>query len=118
VSANERQTSRSWLRALGNEDLPDRIDLPEGSYRLDHVFKHDFFAATARYVGTAGQVVVKIGRQAGFCGLPLDWMGRWHANHESGALLDLADVPAVPRFVGRVGAYGFAHEYVAGHPLA
>ena len=118
MSSRKRKTAPASLRALGREPLPERIELATGTYRLDRVFKHDFFAATARYVGETGKVVLKIGRQADFCGLPLGWIGRLHARHESGAYLELADVPAVPRFLGRFGAHGMIHEYVEGHPLA
>jgi hypothetical protein len=112
-----RKAPPACLLALGREAVPARLTLRAGDYRLEQVFKHDFFAATALYAGERGRVVLKIGRKADFLGLPLDWIGRLHAWHESSAYQELADLPAVPQYVDRFGAFGFVHEYVDGHPL-
>ncbi len=113
-----RRTIPACLLALGREPLPRRITLPAGTYALEQVYKHDFFAATARYAGPSGKVVLKIGRKASFLGLPLGWIGRLHAWHESRAYCRLSDLAAVPKFEGRFGDHGFAHAYVDGRPLA
>lgn len=105
------------LLALGRESLPETIELDSGVYRLETVFKHDFFAATSRYVGDNGKVVLKIGRKAWFGIVPLGWIGRWHAAYESAAYQHLDDLDAVPKFLGRYGRHGFIHEYIEGHPL-
>ena len=106
------------LRALGREPLPREITLASGTYQLEQVFKHDFFAATALYAGSAGKVVLKIGRKATFLGIPLGWIGRLHTRHESAAYRKLADLEAVPRFEGLYGRHGFLHQYIEGRPLA
>lgn len=113
----EKRDKPSFLCALGRENLPAQVDLPTGTYALEKLFKHDFFAATALYGGPAGRVIVKIGRKAGLFGLPLGWIGRWLAGHEAACLSELADLAAVPPMAGRVGRHGLAHVYLDGHPL-
>jgi hypothetical protein len=107
----------AFLLALGREPLPERVHVAGDDYVLRQTFKHDFFAATARYEGDRGQIVVKFGRRASFFGLPLNWIGRWHVAHETAAYAALADLPVVPRLVGRLGRDAFAHVFVEGHPL-
>ncbi|NOX58111.1 MAG: hypothetical protein GXP29_04545 [Planctomycetes bacterium] len=107
----------AYLLALGREELPATIDLDAGHFRLEKIFKHDFFAATACYVGENGKVVLKIGRKAWFGIVPLGWIGRCHAAHESAAYKKVGDLESVPRFVERFGKHGFVHAYVEGHPL-
>lgn len=105
------------LKALGREPLPDEIILAAGIYRFVKLFKHDFFAVTALYAGPAGRAVLKFGRTADFFGVPCAWIGKLLTWHESDLYARLQDLPSVPRFLGRVGRYGFAHEYVEGHAL-
>lgn len=112
------RTKPAFLLARGREGLPPRVELPGGSYQLERVFKHDFFAATALYRSPNDRVVLKLGRRASFFGLPLGWIGRWHARHETRLYRALADLPAVPAFAGCYGRDGFAHRYIEGHPLA
>jgi hypothetical protein len=61
--------------------------------------------------------VVKFGRTQGFCGLPMDWLGRFNRDHEETIYRLLAGVRGVPRWAGRVGEIGYAIEYIPGHPL-
>ncbi len=105
------------LRALGRKTLPDTVTLADGSYQLVRLFKHDFFAITALYSRDSNKAVLKVGRMADFLGLPCGWIGRLLAGHEAAAYRRLADLEAVPRFLGRWGKHGFAHAYVEGHPL-
>jgi len=107
----------SWLLALGREGAPEEIVLADERYRLERVFKHDFFAFTALYGGGRRRVVLKIGRKASLCGLPLAWIGRLHAWHESRCFREVQDLEIVPRFTGRWGRHGLTHEFVQGHPL-
>jgi hypothetical protein len=107
----------SWLRALGHEDLPARIQLGDGEYRHLRTFKHDFFAATGLYDGPSGRVVLKLGRTRSFLGLPMAWLGEWAADHETDMYRLAESVPGVPRCFGRLGRTGFAHAFVEGHPL-
>lgn len=106
-----------WLKALGRGTAPAVIELRGHVYRLERVFKHDFFALTACYAGEAGKAVLKIGRRQSLFGLPLSWIGRLHARHEQRVLQELEDLDVVPRFLGAYGKHGFAHEYVEGHDL-
>ncbi len=74
-------------------------------------------AAVTGAAALPARIVLKVGRRASLFGVPLGWIGRWHAAHESACYQALADVAAVPAFVGRYGRHGFAHAYVEGHPL-
>lgn len=114
---HEDRPTPSWLLALGKEPPPPSIELDGGRYDLARIFKHDFFAYTALYQGSRGRVVLKIGRKASLCGLPLSWIGRLHAWHESAVFRAVDDLDIVPRFTGRWGRYGITHEFVEGHPL-
>ncbi len=91
------------------------------TYRLVRVFKHDFFAATALYeaVGQAEipKVVVKTYRTQAFCGLGMEWLGRFSRDHEKAIYAALEGVEGVPRWVGCVGPTGLAIEYIEAAPL-
>ncbi|GMV95706.1 MAG: hypothetical protein AMXMBFR83_00770 [Phycisphaerae bacterium] len=111
------RVKHSWLRALGREDLPSSITLPDGEYRHLRTYKHDFFAATGLYEGPGGKVILKVGRTAGLLGLPMAWLGRLHAAHESRLYRELDGLEGIPRWLGRYGPTGFVHAFVEGHPL-
>jgi hypothetical protein len=103
---------------------PERLEIGGVPYRLVRVFKHDFWAATSLYEAAyAGEgvdfprVVVKFGRKSNFAGLPLRWTGRLIQRHEQAIYERLAGVEGVPRWVGRIGNYGYALEYMEGAPL-
>jgi hypothetical protein len=100
---------------------PETVTVGGASYRLDRVFKHDFFAATCLYeaLGSAEvpKVVVKFGREHGFCGLALAWVGELTLRHEEAIYHALEGVVGVPRWMGRVGEHGYAIEYVDGRPM-
>lgn len=113
----ETRGTPPWLLALGKEAPPETIGLGDAAYRLERVFKHDFFAFTALYQGAHGRVVLKIGRRAPILGIPLSWIGRIHAWHESSVFREVDDLEIVPRFTGRHGRHGITHEYVPGHQL-
>ena len=107
------------LRALGQSDLPKSFILNGIPYQHEKAVKHDFFAATAFYLSSAGErVVLKIGRTQDYAGLPLLWLGRWLCNREIRFYQACQDLPNVPKFLGRVGKTGFVHAYVPGHPLS
>lgn len=105
------------LLALGRESFPAGVEIDAETYALVHALKHDFFAATAVYAGSAGAIVVKFGRRASFLGLPLGWIGRFLAQREARFYRELADLEAVPKFVGTWGDAAFAHAYVEGHAM-
>ncbi|MCK4623930.1 MAG: hypothetical protein KAV00_01370 [Phycisphaerae bacterium] len=97
------------------------------TYRLIRVFKHDFFAATALYEAVRGtgvspvlppaKIVVKTYRTQAFCGLAMEWLGRFSRNHEKAIYAALEGVAGVPRWVGCVGPTGLAIEYIDAAPL-
>lgn len=116
TSPSEKRTP-SWLLALGKVPPPEEIEVQGERYRLGHVFKHDFFAFTARYDGETRSVVLKVGRMASLFGIPLSWIGRLHSWHESAVFEEVQDLELVPRFTGRFGKHGLTHEYIEGHQL-
>ena len=90
-------------------------------YRLVHVFKHDFYAATCLYEATGPadipKIVVKFGRENDFAGLPLSWLSHWHRDRIRAIYEALDGVPGIPRWLGCVGELGFAIEYIESRPL-
>jgi len=117
MSHRRRNTQLFALR----DAPPQHITLGGGPYRLVRVFKHDFFAATCLYQADADalppRVVVKLGRTQPFCGLPMDWYGRWLHNHERDVYAALAGVEGVPRWAGSISPTAFAIEFVEAVPL-
>jgi hypothetical protein len=63
------------------------------------------------------KIVVKIGRVQPFCGIPLDWAGRWLRANEQAAYRLLEGVRGVPRWVAAFGATGYAVQYIDGRAL-
>jgi hypothetical protein len=101
---------------------PREIRLTGATYRLERVFKHDFFAATCLYVTDEREVeyprvVVKFGREQDFLGLPADWLGVWNRRREESIYRRLAGVEGTPKWIGRVGWTGYAIEYLDAVPL-
>ncbi len=102
---------------------PETIEVAGAGYKLVRVFKHDFWAATCLYeldttaCNDIPRVVVKFGRTQAFCGLPLNWYGRWLRSHEEAIYSALSSVEGVPRWVGCIGETGYAIEYIEGKPL-
>lgn len=107
----------AWLRALGSEDLPAQITLREGPCSHLRTYKHDFFAATGLYEGPSGKVILKMGRTRRLFGLPMRWLGRLLADREFDVYQAVADLPGIPKCLGRLGDTGFVHAFVEGHPL-
>ncbi len=121
----------AFLRALGQTEPPNRVFVAGGMYRLERVFKHDSWAATALYqceaAGPDGAelLVCKFNRQESVFGLPLAWLGPVLAAREARFLARLAGtgrVPVVERLVqdghGRQLDHAVAHAFVAGEPLS
>jgi len=103
---------------------PEKLDLPGGRYRLGHVFKHDFFAATCLYelVSESApevipKIVVKFGRSQEFMGLPCAWYAHFMQAHEKAIYHALAGLDGVPRWAGDIGKTAYAIEYIDARPL-
>ena len=115
----------SWLKALGSRSLPETVAIGGVGHRLRETFKHDSWAATGLYEGPAGRLrVVKLHRQAPVFGIPMGWLGRRMARHETYLLSALADLKGLPAlagagFVGGPISYrnAVARDYIEGHPL-
>lgn len=111
------------LRALGNDDPPNRVEINGDTHHRVRIFKHDSWAATALYEGTAGLVVCKFNRRQPIGLIPMRWLGWLLARRETRFLRHLAELTNVPRWSGHVFADGkrlanaVAHEYVPGRPL-
>lgn len=106
------------------EAPPRAMTIAGAKFRLVRVFKHDFWAATCLYQAVREQegvrfrrVVVKFGRSQGFAGLTLRWTGRFMQRHEEAIYETVAGIEGIPRWVGRVGEFGYAIEYMEGVPL-
>jgi hypothetical protein len=106
------------LKALGRAELPADIQVQGRIYHREHVYKNDFFAATALYVGDAGKVVLKVQRTAAFCLIPLGWLGWILARREEAMLKHLEGLEGVPRFLERWGRTGLTREFIEGSSLS
>lgn len=106
------------LTALGRRPLPERIKVRGRSFRLARTFKNDFFAVTSLYERDGERVLLKVGRQAGFLGAPLRWVGRLLASREMAFLQRLDDLPGVPALIQPWEDTGFIREFIEGRPLA
>ncbi len=115
-----------WLKALGLKSPPEILYISGHAYRLQELFKHDSWAATALYGSPEGVLrIVKLHRQSSLLGLPMTWLGRKTARNERILLAQLAGLQGIPALAGpvRETAGGpdlpnaVAREYVAGHPL-
>jgi hypothetical protein len=112
------------FRALGRLDPPQEIELRGQRYVRIDIYKHDSWAATARYRGSGGDVVCKFNRIQSIFGLPMTWLGRRLAARERVMLERLAGVRGIPADCGPVSTGGrmlknaVAHSYIPGRPLA
>ncbi len=112
------------LRALGNRELPEVVEVDGQSYRLAETFKHDTWAATGRYAAGCQQIVCKFNREQPILGLPARWTGRFLGNRERTALQRLAGIQGIPRVLGPVHVNGQCHlnavarEFIPGKVLS
>lgn len=112
------ESAPHYLKALGRRPLPDTIEVAGCPYTHRRTFKHDFFAATAMYEGDAGKVLLKVGRQASFLGMPFGLVGRLLTYRERLALDRLGDLEGVPKLLARWERSGLIREFIEGRPLA
>ncbi len=116
------------FRALGAKNPPTEIvaqssDQYAGVYRLVDVYKHDSWAATARYANDQNEIVCKFNRQKSIGLLPMQWLGWFLARRETILLNKLRSIDSIPDPVGpmyyngRLQRHVTAHVYVPGRPF-
>lgn len=112
------------FRALGASDPPAEVVVDGHTYIRTEIYKHDSWAATARYSGTNGRIVCKFNRTKRIGLLSMQWLGNRLAAREHRALTRLADLDAIPKPLGPVYVEGelqrnaVARVFIPGHPLA
>lgn len=112
MSASDRPV---WLLALGHRDPAPELSLGDGrTLKLAQVYKHDFFAHTARYGSGGDAVVVKRSRR----GLATGWLGRLVTWHERRVFRRLAGLPGIPDVVEHPEPATLVHEHLPGRALA
>jgi len=119
MKTDRAQRRYERLLALRGKPMPETIEADGRSWHRQHVFKHDFFAATGLYRSGDGatQAVLKIYRPYSYYGLPMQLLSRFQARHEEKVYRLLEDTGSVPRWLGRYGKTGFLHEFVPGQDL-
>ncbi len=115
------------MYALGRANPSEEVSTGDGMYRLEHVMKHDFWAATSLYRPVAsrdedkgaerGRIVLKLYRQQKFVVLPMRWIGRWLRRREMNNLRRLEGIANVPHVLGRFETTGFFYRYIQGRSL-
>lgn len=107
------------MYACGQAGPPQEITCCGKTWKLETLFKHDFFACTARYQCTESNefAVLKIGRVVPFLGLPLRWLGAGLCKRELKVLRQLQDIDQVPQIIGSFGRTGFLYQYIDGKSL-
>lgn len=112
-----------FLRALGQSEPPQQVEIDGQPFRMVEALKHDSWAATAVYRCDNGELAVcKFHRQQPLAGIPLAWLGRLLARRESHFLGQLSGIPGIPGLLGAVRCttllrHAVARQYVPGHPL-
>jgi hypothetical protein len=122
--ANVGRDRPATFKALGRRAVPETIDIDGQTATFVELYKHDSWAATARYTLADGDAIIcKFNRRQSLLGLPMGWLGRTLARRERHALDALAGVPGIPETFARVRVDGelwrnaIARRFVAGHPL-
>ena len=97
------------LRALGNRELPEVVEVDGQLHRLVETFKHDTWAATGLYAAGNQQIVCKFNREQSILGLPARWIGRLLGHRERTALRRLAGIEGIPGERGAVSVNELGH---------
>ena len=119
--SNDR-TNKVWFALT--DAPPEHVDVGSGRYKIERVFKHDFYAATCLYHlvdstddDACEKIVVKFGRQSSLFGLPMKWSGEFMRRREENVYSRLEGLEGIPRWLGRLGDTGYAIEYIDAVPL-
>ncbi|MEX2121015.1 MAG: hypothetical protein WD847_15595 [Pirellulales bacterium] len=109
-------------KQLRGRMLPERIAFRGAQYRLEQLFKRDFYAATGLYhrlndrprSQRPERIVLKIYHTDPLGFIPLGWLGRFLCNREVYFYQATEGIPGLPRFLQRHGKAGYIREYVHG----
>ena len=115
-------------KQLRGKTLPESITFRGVEYRLEQLFKRDFYAATGLFRRNAQQsdnlpacptdlpdrVVLKVYHTEPLGILPLRWLGRFLCNREVYFYQATDGIPGLARFLERHGEAGHGREYVPG----
>jgi hypothetical protein len=123
--ASMRRSLGYHLYAWGRAGMPREVNVKGTTYFRKRIFKHDFFAATGMYErngspvseGFPRKIVLKLGREQNFFGMPMRWLGRATTERELDNLRRVGGIAGVPKLVTRYGLTGFAYEYIEGRSL-
>lgn len=108
-----------WLLALGEAQAPPSVTVEgRGQLALAQVYKHDFFAHTARYGEGADAVLVKRARRRHAFLIPLGWLGQLVTWHERRVYRRLEGLAGVPRLLASPSSGVLVHEHLPGRALA
>lgn len=112
------------FRSLGNHDVPKDVLSSCKVYHWAETYKHDSWAATARYrAEDNSQIVCKFNRLAPFGFIPMSWLGYWLAEREMWFYRALEGVENVTSAVvvtmpdGKPFRNVSAHPYIKGKPF-
>lgn len=109
-------------KQLRGRSLPESIIFRGVEYRLEQLFKRDFYAATGLFALAVDQpderhperIVLKIYHTEPLGYIPLGWLGRLLCNREVYFLQATSNVPGLARFLERCGESGYVREYIPG----
>lgn len=114
----------SFLRALGENDVPKWVTVNNRTFQRVEVFKHDSWAATAVYRCGKQHIVCKHNRTQPIFFCPMSWLGHYLASREHAFLRTLGDLPGIPRCYdvydtqGRRMKNALAHDFIPGAPMS
>jgi hypothetical protein len=110
---------------LGSEDPPELVFCDNQQFQRVEIYKHDSWAATARYRGEDFDIVCKFNRKQSVLGLPVNWLGRFLARREAYAYQRLQHIPGIAAGCGPVSdsrqiilPHAVAHHFIPGRPLS
>lgn len=108
-------------KQLRGKSLPERIAFRGAEYRLEKLFKRDFYAATGLFrivdewhADLPRQVLLKIYHTEPLGIIPLRWLGRFLCAREVYFFQATDGIPGLARFYARYGESGYIREFIPG----
>lgn len=111
------------FRALGNKDPHETLVVDGDTYTRQDIYKHDSWAATARYRCGSREIVCKLNRTQSIGLIPMKWLGRFLARRESFAYEQLQGLSGIAPMCREIKhenttlPHAAGHDFIAGHPL-